>query len=113
MTDLTARIAEILHGHSWRLGSGSSREDVAALIAAAAEQHYRPRVETVEQLDALPVGSVVRTTEGRVAEKTGEHWGNASGYGSWWNETGDEISCGSDELDDLPAIVVWSPGAGE
>ncbi|WP_065286731.1 hypothetical protein [Mycolicibacter kumamotonensis] len=100
MTDLTARIAEILHGHSWRLGSGSSREDVAALIAAAAEQHYRRRIETVEQLDALPEDSVVRDDSRYVYEKaTARRWYQPGWEGQRW----------SDAID-LPATVLWSPG---
>lgn len=129
MPDLTARITEIQREH-WQLGSddewvcvlcGSDfhtyrthREHLSELIAQAAEEHFRLRIETVEQLDARPVGTVVRTDDGRVAEKTGEHWGkNASGYGSWWNETSDEISCGSDELDDLPVRVIDRPERNE
>lgn len=60
MTDLTERITEILRYHLVT--------DVDSVItkklAAAAEQHYRPSIDTVEQLDALPTGSIARITEG-------------------------------------------------
>ncbi|MFV8169877.1 hypothetical protein [Mycolicibacterium peregrinum] len=67
-------------------------------------------ITTVEQLDALPMGAVIRTTEDRVALKSGESWGNASGYRSWWSAAdGEEFDCSSDELDDLPALLLWHP----
>lgn len=67
-------------------------------------------IRTVEQLDALPIGSVVRTTEERVAVKTGERWGNQSGYGSWWSVADeDEFDLSSDELDDPPALLIFHP----
>jgi len=67
-------------------------------------------ISTVEQLDALPIGSVVRTTEERVAVKTGERWGNQSGHGSWWSVADeDEFDLSSDELDDLPALLIFHP----
>lgn len=125
MTDLTARITEILREHElddveqtkvgWRLHCVCDRsfdtEDqeradehsahVAALIAAAAEEHYRPRVETVEQLDALPIGTVIKIGAG-----PGGIYERDSG-GSWGY---DFVPC---ELEAERAIVVWSPGAGE
>lgn len=91
---LQDRIAEILRG---TLPKGCD-ERVAALIAEAAEQHYRPRIETVEQLDALPVGSVVRCGFGVVHERRpGERVWTGIGLGDFG----------------LPAVVLWSPGADE
>lgn len=77
------------------------------VLADAAIAALHPVIETVEQLDALPVGTVVRTTEGRVAVKNSEHRGD-----SWWSEADEEeFDCGSDELDDLPARVLYTPEA--
>ncbi|WP_280320060.1 hypothetical protein [Nocardia wallacei] len=70
-----------------------------------------PAVEGMAELDALPVGAVVRTEQGRVAVKA-EQFDEPTIQGafSWWDETGvDEIGVGSDELDDLPATVLWLP----
>lgn len=61
MSDLAARIAEILRAHQWRKYEDRCRCDdpgtydeypahLAALVAAAVEQHYRPAVERVRKL---------------------------------------------------------------
>lgn len=113
---LVEHITEVLRKHQWRKYDDRCRcddpgtydehpEHVSNLIAQAAEEHYRPRVETVEQLDALPGGSVVRDASRYVHEKRitgGRRWWQAGWEGERW----------SDEID-LPAVVLWSPGAGE
>lgn len=79
-------------------------------LAYLIDAELHPVIETVEQLDALPEGAVIRTDEGRVAVKSGYSWGNASGYASWWSTADEEeFDCGSDELDDLPARVLYTP----
>lgn len=112
MADLTARITEILRDNipirrsDCKLGVSDLVLKVTAHeLAAAAEQHYRPRIETVEELDSLPEASVVRSDNfGVVFEKS-----IAIGGADVW------ISLGAREYSTvaLPATVLWSPGAGE
>ena len=78
---------------------------VAAILAALSE---RCTIATVEQLDALPMGSVIRDRGGRVFEMTDWKCGT-TGYHSWWSETGAEGEASSDELDDLSALLIWHP----
>lgn len=94
MTDLTARITEILRSPDY------SGHLLAPKIAAAAEEHYRPRVETLAQLDALPVGSVVVDGYPDAMTKLNDGWYCCSGGGRR-------------QRYELPACVLWSPGAGE
>ncbi|OBG32393.1 hypothetical protein [Mycolicibacter heraklionensis] len=71
---------------------------VATLIAQAAEGHYRPRIETVEQLDAQPYGSAILDHYASVLVRDHDAW----------------LEPGASELDpQLPAILLWSPGADE
>lgn len=128
MPDLTARFTDILRKHQHRIDLNGDPDQqmfcecqhmcsgpdgwmlqmepaehpahVAELITAAAEQHYRPRIETVEQLDALPEDSVVRDDSRYVYEKaTARRWYQPGWEGQRW----------SDAID-LPATVLWSPG---
>lgn len=63
-------------------------------------------ITTVEELEALPVGSVIRTAgvPGRYQPRVAENDGD-----SLWRITGDEFLCECDELDDLPATVLYRP----
>jgi hypothetical protein len=112
--DFTARITEILTGplegngqdriylnfNGYRL-SRSVAASFANLIAQAAEDHYRPRVETTEQLDALPLFNGVVDRIGRAFFRTR----------LGWFTTCDRFPYEVDEIR-LPARFVWSPGAG-
>lgn len=108
MPDFTARITEILDEHRrCCLARPTNVVALTSLLVAAAEEHYRPRVETVEQLDALPEDVVVMFARGDVATKEptrrdGWHWFRIGCYDS-----------GPATDLDLPATVLWSPGAGE
>lgn len=61
-------------------------------------------IATIDQLDALPVGTVVRDheTDIMVSGPTGE------GESAWWYD-GDPYR--ANEVD-LPALVVWTPADG-
>lgn len=96
-TDFTARITEIVAAHCGRF---ASLDTLAAQLAKAAEEHYRPRIETVEALNALPDGTFVRSAYGEIME-------HRRGKG-WWRYGADPGL----PLE-LPAVVLWSPGAGE
>lgn len=87
------------------MGSGGV-VDVTKL-AEAAEQHYRPRIETVEQLDALPLNSLIKDASGAVYENNADFCTTEP----WWY-LGDTGTCASTEVA-LPAVVLWTPGAGE
>ena len=67
-------------------------------------ERLRPRqIETVEELDALPSGSVIRvnTNRGLVFEK----WRSSE---TRWHQVGTESSKGSERIH-LPALLIWTP----
>jgi hypothetical protein len=108
-------LAEVLAKH-WVNNCWWHCDGGTAMTPATHAQHQAEMwreactISTLEQLDELPIGSVVRTTEERVAVKTGERWGNQSGHGSWWSVADeDEFDLSSDELDDLPALLLFHP----
>ncbi|KLO25882.1 hypothetical protein ABW16_21450 [Mycolicibacter heraklionensis] len=106
-TDFTARITEILREYAYP----AAPTHVANLIAQAAEEHYRPRIETVEQLDALPFLAIIRETNaqrpsdidyGAVWERRASGWKCIAGVGGEFAAQ-PQLGC----------VVLWSPGAGE
>lgn len=117
--DLTARIAEILMQHRGWLASdspgayclcnkdfGSLRRHaahVAALIAAAAQDHYRPVIEAVEQLDALPVGAVLADIDCDLTPPP-----VYVRFIDGWSLDGLKVKPSRQNL-----TVLWTPGAGE
>lgn len=121
MSDLTARITEIQRDH-WQLGSddewvcalcGSDfhtqrthREHLSELIAQAAEDHYRPRIEKPEQLAALPIGSVVAHTESRDDRTEYRKFGPYV-----WGKFGDSCMYSAPPIyKHTPLRLLWSPG---
>ena len=100
-----------------RDGLTSSATIVRGLVAridrdASALKAAQPRtISTVEELDALPEGSVIRTSgvedecDPRVAIKSG-FWNSES---EWFTADDSEWCLSSDELDDLPATVLYEP----
>ncbi|QKY78932.1 hypothetical protein KD933_gp55 [Mycobacterium phage Rebel] len=98
-SDNQARIAELIR--PW-LRRQRDAEDLAELVA----QLVYPRIETVEQLDALPHEAVVLLLgpEGGVRAALQKrygtwHWANDDGDDSW-----------SEELKSfLPARLLWHP----
>lgn len=126
--DLTARITEILREH--RPGRVLLADDLiaeqearyAALIAEAAEQHYRPRVETVEQLDALLTewalaedGSIFAP---RALQEIRDRHTRASQSVCDCLDSDHENVLHDLATDDVPVLLrlidhLWSPGVGE
>lgn len=128
MPDFTARITEILvehrperEGHS--VGGGpryyrcacapptasytmtvlEHAAHVAELVAAVAEAHCRPRIETPEQLDALPAQSVIQSDPDVTGDGNPWTWER---FDEGWFTT----AFGPAGNPDLPATVLWSPG---
>jgi len=97
LTDLTARITEILRSPDY------SGHLLAPKIAAAAEEHYRPRIETPEQLDALPVGAIVADLHCDLTPPP-----IYVRFIDGWSLDGLKVKPGRRNL-----TVLWSPGAGE
>jgi len=88
------------------------RTTTKAVERILAAGYRKPRViTTAKELDALPVGSVIRTSghedhyDPRVAVKTG-FWKTES---EWEVADSDDFCLDSDELDDLPATVLYEP----
>lgn len=87
-------------------------EGADARARVAELEATRPRViERAEDLDVRPIGTVVRTDRGRTAEKTTDGYSSPCGrfHSGWMLTQSDEIECGTDELDDFPITVIWSP----
>lgn len=61
-------------------------------------------VQSVEELDALPVGVVIRSTDGAVKERLHAIPGVGNGWGGIGNESGFDS-----EFIDLPARVLFTP----
>jgi len=76
-----------------------SAESVTERILAAGWRPPARKIETVEELDALPEGSIVRDSWGITLTKD---------YESWYRTLADD----PDEVE-LPAIVLWEPGDGD
>ena len=110
MSELQDRITEILRDNipirrsDCKLGVSDLVLKVTAHeLAEAAEQHYRPRIETVEQLDALPDGVVVASSADTFAARFDRVHGVVFGHDQpfrWLSLR-------------LPVRVLWSPGADE
>ncbi len=125
MTDLTARITEMLRALPSPIGAEPFTENddgapmwlsclpwelllckVAKIAAAAAEEHYRPLVDAVEQLNELPDFAVLKDSTGTIWEK--EHHAD---QGPWWRTSGPVE--GEDEAAvRLPAVVLYNPEGG-
>ena len=118
MPDLTARITEILReavpvGDVWPFAISTLTER----IAAAAQEHYRPVIETVEQLRGikprpdLASGALIRVSGypffGAVFELNDD--------GTWNNFDRNDESEARIAPEDvpLPVELLWTPGAGE
>jgi len=77
------------------------RDDARMAADALYALGWRPPaqvVETAEELDALPEGTVVRDAEGYVVERNADGYGSmAGGATEWWAAL------------PLPATVLWDP----
>ena len=78
--------------------------EVAAEIYAA----LHPRIDTIDQLDTLPHGAVVRASadgpNGSVYEKDLQYTQRGE---PWW-PSGYDVECASDDIQ-LPAILLYTP----
>ena len=119
-TDLTARITEILRQSGVLLPIGGMdyrtpeqrQEVLAALLAAAAEEHYRPRViEKVEQPYCWSQGPRIGHESTPICFEDPGHSGPhrshpGSGFNEQWGDPAYPVpECQRHEW--------WSPGAGE
>lgn len=102
------RIAEVLCGYSLTAGSFvsgryspvaiRSDSEIAQFVARILAAELFPAIETVEQLDALPVGVIVKGTSVNAVCKHHDGWYGTAFAGHWtWDE------------DDLPVRVIWHP----
>ena len=87
-------------------------KDSVAEASAAIEERDRAvaasqprRIETVEELDALPVGAVLRGHRGEVFEL----WVDMHGKPLWYMAGGVQRPT----TFDLPALLLWSPEVGD
>ena len=104
MSDSTPRdqLAQIIYDTlNGQYGDFCMPDDAADAILEAGWRPPARTVTTVEELDALPEGTMIRDSEGTVAENWDGTW-YVTGAGRYWNE-------------DLPATVLYEPeeGAGE
>jgi len=100
---------------AWRYHAANPRPTVldgAVADAILAAGYSKPRtITTVEELDALANGTVIRTAgveyecDPRVAVKSG-FW---HGESEWFTADDSEWCLSSDELDDLPVTVLYEP----
>ena len=82
----------------------SSRHTMGAVDAILAAGYRKPRtITTVEELDALPVGSVAHSAAGTIASRFDEHFGVVFG---------DERPFEWARLR-LPATILYTPEAAE
>lgn len=126
MSDIADRFAGILYDHqimmAWEIGLALGCEcghhvnqdgydgeqhnaHVSALLAEAAEQHYRPRIATPDQLNALPVQTVLLSEDDPADLHVIGDFGPV-------NLACDSSSPGRFVPPELPVIAVWTPGGG-
>lgn len=74
MSDLTDRIAEAIRESAWT-GCDPTRISNARTLSEAVAAVVHPEIRTVEELDALPVGSVaIETRTGHAWVRHSEKW---------------------------------------
>ncbi|MDQ5861777.1 MAG: hypothetical protein M3536_05895 [Actinomycetota bacterium] len=107
-------LAAVIRGNRapWVTNTEHHEMEQAQADAILAAGYRKPRtITTAAELDALPVGSVIRTSghedhfDPRVAVKTG-FWMSES---EWEVADAEDFCLDSGELDDLPATVLWEP----
>lgn len=101
--DDLAEITDLLDPrHCARRSGGSlmlSVREVATRMVAAGWRPPARTIETEEELEALPEGTVIRHAYGEVFEKSGDDWFSTSEY--WPVHV------------QLPATVLWEPCDGD
>lgn len=105
-----ADLAKLLGKH---YGTSAAGDDHLWAMADIVLDLLHPVIETYEELDALPVGSVVRTSgdpglcDPRVAVKTA--WWPEIQESHWAIADTNDWEVTSEELEDLPATVLHEP----
>lgn len=107
---LVDRIADVLRqyfdnaydyeGNEFHPDISCLADDIAAVV--------RPRIDSIEQLDALPDGSVVRAREGAIFEKVTLY----TGPGEPWWRSGSDVECATTQIS-LPATLLYTTGDTE
>lgn len=96
----------LTEAEQWKFDENS--EDIKRHYRRAAQaviNVLRPTITTVEQLEALPDGSVVVGADDAVWERFNDN-DMASVYGPWVT-TGYDVAGATDEIE-LPALVLWT-----
>ena len=107
MSDTTPRdqLAQIIYDTlNGRYGDFNMPDDAAEAILAAGWRPTARVVTTVEELDALPVGSIVRDVERAALD---EKWDDNT-----WAEVAYEYTFSSSSIH-TPATVIYEPKEGE
>ena len=107
MSDTTPRdqLAQIIYDTlNGQYGDFTMPDDAADKIIRAGWRPPARTVTTVEQLDALPVGSIVRDDERAALD---EKWDD-----NLWAEVGYEYTFSSSSIH-TPATVLWEPDEAE
>jgi hypothetical protein len=110
-SDVDAVAEAICNAHcgdldAWEITYDSGR-DQWRHIAQAAIDTLRPTITTVEQLDALPDGTILRDADGQAWQKRVSRWTPNEP----WMCAGSELEYQSAEIE-LPALVSWRPESG-
>ena len=107
MSDTTLRdqLAQIIYDTlNWQYGDFNMPDDAAEAILDAGWRPPARVVTTVEELDGLPVGSIVRDVERAALD---EKWDDDT-----WAEAGYEYTFSSRSIH-LPAAVIYDPEEGK
>lgn len=106
-------VTDVVERARYTIEWGSGDQLHRDLLAEVERLRQQRTITTTEQLDALPIGSVVLSLGGRDIGDIYVNWSDhhlASLYGPWYR-SGYEVPCPSDEVD-LPARVLWIPEWG-
>ncbi len=100
MTDLVGTVAAALLESDQKAGYSTYANDWYRRLAQAAIDAQRVTIRTVGELDALPMGTIIRNRGALEKDCDGTWWGDISG------------ALDSQDVY-LPAIVLWRPDWAE